>query len=70
MKNIKYIIYKEGNYYVSHCLNVDVSSFGETIEEAKDGLMEALSLYFEGEGSENDFLPINEAMLGENTLNI
>lgn len=30
MKNIKYIVYKEGKYFVSQCLNVDVSSFGET----------------------------------------
>lgn len=34
MKNIKYVVYREGQYYVSQCLNVDVSSFGETIEEA------------------------------------
>ena len=34
MKNMKYVIYKEGKYYVSQSLNVDVSSFGETIQEA------------------------------------
>ena len=28
MRNIKYVVYKEGKYYVSQCLNVDVSSFG------------------------------------------
>ncbi len=70
MKNIKYIIYKEGNYYVSQCLNVDLSSFGKTIEEAKEGLVEALTLYFEDEDSDKEFLTINEAMLGENTINI
>ena len=70
MKNIKYLIYKERDYYVSQCLNIDVSSFGKTIEEAKEGLMEAVGLYFEEEGSEKDFIQINEAMLGENMMNI
>ena len=49
MKSIKYIVYKEEDYYVSQCLNVDVSSFGETIGEAISALKEAVSLYFEDE---------------------
>ena len=28
MHNLKYVAYQEGKYYVAHCLNVDVSSFG------------------------------------------
>jgi len=47
MRNIKYVVYKEGKYYVSQCLNVDVSSFGESIDEAIASLKEAVSLYFE-----------------------
>jgi len=47
MKNIKYIVYKENDHYVSQCLNVDVSSFGATIDEAVQNLTEALELYFE-----------------------
>ena len=47
MKSLKYIIFKEGKYYVSRCLNVEVSSFGKTIDEAKTNLKEALDLYFE-----------------------
>ena len=35
MKSFKYIITKEGKFYVSRCLNVEVSSFGKTIDEAK-----------------------------------
>ena len=46
-KTLKYIIQKEGKYYVSQCLNVDVSSFGHTVQEAIDHLTEALKLYFE-----------------------
>jgi len=47
MKTIKYIIYKEDKYYISQCLNVDISSFGPTIEAATSNLKEALDLYFE-----------------------
>ena len=34
--------------YVSQCLNVNVSSFGDTIDEAVNNLKEAVELYFEG----------------------
>lgn len=47
MKRIRYVVYKEGNYYVAQSLNVDVSSFGESREEAEKNLKEALDLYFE-----------------------
>lgn len=41
------IVWKEGKYYVSQCLNVEVSSFGKTKAEALKNLDEALELYFE-----------------------
>jgi predicted RNase H-like HicB family nuclease len=41
------IVWKEGEYFVAQCLNVEVSSFGETKEEALYNLNEALELYFE-----------------------
>jgi predicted RNase H-like HicB family nuclease len=47
MINLENIVWKEGVYYVAQCLNVDVSSFGETKEEALSNLNEALELYFE-----------------------
>jgi predicted RNase H-like HicB family nuclease len=40
-------VWKEGDYFVAQCLNVDVSSFGNTKEEALSNLQEALELYFE-----------------------
>lgn len=40
-------VWKEGDYYVAQCLNVDVSSFGDTKDEALTNLREALELYFE-----------------------
>lgn len=45
--SLKYAVWKEGKYYVSQCLNVDVSSFGKTQKEALKKLEEALELYFE-----------------------
>ena len=37
----------EGEWYVARCLQVEVTSQGETIEEALYNLREALELYFE-----------------------
>jgi predicted RNase H-like HicB family nuclease len=41
-------VWKEGDYFVAQCLNIDISSFGNTKEEALANLQEALELYFEG----------------------
>jgi predicted RNase H-like HicB family nuclease len=40
-------VWQEGKYFVAQCLNVEVSSFGESKEEALANLTEALELYFE-----------------------
>ena len=42
-----FITWKEDKYYVAQCLNVDVSSFGKTHEEAMENLKEAIDLYLE-----------------------
>jgi len=49
MRNIdlKSVVWKEGDYYISQCLEVDVSSFGKTKKQALDNLQDALELYFE-----------------------
>ena len=44
---LKNVVWKEGKYFVAQCLQVDISSFGETREEALQQLQEALELYFE-----------------------
>jgi predicted RNase H-like HicB family nuclease len=41
------IIEREGNGYVSLCPQVDVASQGNTIDEARKNLCEALELFFE-----------------------
>jgi predicted RNase H-like HicB family nuclease len=59
MRNLKYVVYQEGKYFVSQCLNVDVSSFGESVDEAVFNLKDAVELYFNDKSksglSKNDF---------------
>ncbi len=45
--NLQSVIWKEDDYYISQCLDVDISSFGKTKKEALENLQEALELYFE-----------------------
>lgn len=40
-------VWREGTWYVSQCLEVDVASQGESEEEALANLKEALELHFE-----------------------
>jgi len=40
-------VWREGNWYVSQCLEVDVASQGHSEEEALANLKEALELHFE-----------------------
>lgn len=41
------IIEREGDGYVSLCPELDIASQGDSIEEAKSNLAEALQLFFE-----------------------
>ena len=45
--DLKSVVWKEGKYYVSQCLEVDVSSFGKTRKKALENLQDALELYFQ-----------------------
>ncbi len=49
MKNIEFdgIIFKEGGTYVSYCPELDVSSCGSTVEEARKNLKIAVGLFIE-----------------------
>ncbi|MFZ2396131.1 MAG: type II toxin-antitoxin system HicB family antitoxin [Smithella sp.] len=46
-KQLTAIIGREGNGYVSLCPELDIASQGNTIEEARVNLREALELFFE-----------------------
>lgn len=41
------VIQSEGDGYVSLCPELDIASQGDTIDEARDNLKEALQLFFE-----------------------
>lgn len=41
------IIEREGDGYVSLCPQLDIASQGNTVEEARNNLIEALELFFE-----------------------
>jgi predicted RNase H-like HicB family nuclease len=46
-KKLTAIIEREGNGFVSLCPELDIASQGDTIEEARTNLREALELFFE-----------------------
>jgi predicted RNase H-like HicB family nuclease len=55
------IITKENHLYVAHCPELDITSQGETIEDAINNLKEAIELYLEDEDAEiepTDFKPM------------
>lgn len=46
-KELTAFIEKEGNGYVALCPELDIASQGDTVEEARSNLVEALELFFE-----------------------
>jgi len=51
-KQLTAIIEREGKGYVSLCPELDIASQGDTVEEARNNLREALELFFETASSE------------------
>ena len=47
LKQLTCIIEREDNGYVSLCPQIDIASQGESIEEARKNLVEAIALFFE-----------------------
>jgi len=46
------IIEREGDGYVSLCPELDIASQGDTVEQARNNLKEALELFFETASAE------------------
>ena len=65
---LKNVVWKEGAYFVAQCLNVEVSSFGDSKTEAIKNLEEALSLYFE-DNDDPEIHEVEHPELGITTLN-
>lgn len=66
---MKYIVYHEQDYYVAQCLNVDVSSFGKTIEESITNLKEAVELFLEDDNGQAEFQEVGETLIGDAVVN-
>jgi len=46
-RQLTVFIEREGNGYVSICPQLDIASQGDTVQEARENLREALELFFE-----------------------
>jgi predicted RNase H-like HicB family nuclease len=67
VRAVKYCLYKEDQYFVAQGLSVDVSTFGNSREEAAANFREAVELYFEGE-TNPDYIDISEVTVGEELI--
>lgn len=47
MQKLTAIVHREENLYVSVCLELDIASQGETVEEARRNLLEAVELFLD-----------------------
>ncbi len=65
---MSYVVYREDEFYVSQCLNVDVASFGSTRDEAVANLKEAVELCFEGEPGSR-FMAVTDLNVGQEMVN-
>jgi len=67
VKEIDIVVWKEEKQYVSQCVNIDVASCGDSMEEAIANLKEAVELRLEGENVE---LPkIERITIGKEQIN-
>ena len=65
---MSYVVYREEEFFVAQCLNVDVSSFGDNRDDAVANLKEAVELYFEGEPAPV-FNSVSDLKVGEEMVN-
>ncbi len=50
-KKLRAIIFKEGDWYVAHCVELRLMSQGKTMEEAQANLREAIEMFPERFGA-------------------
>lgn len=61
VRKMSYVLYREEEFIVAQCLEVDVSSFGVDRKEA-------VELYFEDE-SGDAYTPVSEVVVGQEMVN-
>ncbi len=64
-----YCVYREDEFFVAQCLNLDISSFGSTRDDAVKNLKEAVELYFDGEQATTNYTPVSDLDVGEEMVN-
>ncbi len=60
MKKFTAVIQKEENMYVALCPELDIASQGETVQEARDNLREAVEFFLEDANPEEVNLRMHE----------
>ena len=68
MRTIEVVLYSDGKAWVAQALNVEVSSFGGTREEARAAITEALELYFE-DAPDSDVISVSDVGVETVSLN-
>jgi predicted RNase H-like HicB family nuclease len=56
-RRLTYVVFAEDGAFIARCLDVEITSDGDTEQTAVANLQEALELYFEGRGSDLAALP-------------
>ncbi len=64
-RKLKYVVFEEDGAFVARCLDVEVTSEGDTGQEAVANLQEALELYFEDHRTVLIELPPRTYQFGE-----
>jgi hypothetical protein len=67
-RSLHVVIYREGDGFVAQCLNVDVASDGDTEDQARESLREALELYFDEPDADAAWAPVGDAHLEQLTV--
>ena len=62
MRNVQMVLYREEDLWFAHALNVDVSSFADTREEARSAIQEALILYCE-DAQDGEVTEVSDVMV-------
>jgi predicted RNase H-like HicB family nuclease len=57
------LIKRDGDWYVARCMEVDVTSQGKTVEEAKANLKEAIELYIESFSEDIPGVEVNQDII-------
>ena len=64
-RKLKYVVFEEDGAFIARCLDVEVTSEGDSKEEAAANLQEALALYFEDHLTSLAELPPRTYQFGE-----